>query len=199
MFPIELLGVKTNPAKSACNVSVIFDKNFTFRSHVSVICNSCFYHMQDLRRIRRHIDLDSAKLLATALVSSHFDYCNSLWYGMLAHISHTQRVAHPTTHGGSLWTSLLIVFFVLSCSWSSGLRGRHQGWASHQIMRDQWLWERRALHHWLCTGERWNMGGRCYWHQSSPPFSLVAHILSYGDYYTGLLKFSFKLLSHYSM
>ena len=35
----------------------------------------------DLRRIRRHLDLDSAKLLATALVSSRLDYCNSLLYG----------------------------------------------------------------------------------------------------------------------
>ena len=38
--------------------------------------------MRDLRRIRRHLDLDSAKLLATALVSSRLDYCNSLLYGI---------------------------------------------------------------------------------------------------------------------
>ena len=82
MFPIEVLGVKTNHAKSARNLGVIFDKNFTFRSHISVICNSCFYHMRDLRLIRRHLDLDSAKLLATALVSSRLDYCNSLLYGI---------------------------------------------------------------------------------------------------------------------
>ena len=82
MFPIELLGVKTNPANSACNLGVIFDKNFTFRSHISVVCKSCFYHMWDLRRIRRHLDLDSVKLLATALVSSRLDYCNSLLYGI---------------------------------------------------------------------------------------------------------------------
>ena len=60
MFPIELLGVKTNPANSARNLGVIFDKNFTFRSHISIVCNSCFYHMRDMRRIRRHLDLDSA-------------------------------------------------------------------------------------------------------------------------------------------
>ena len=30
MFPIELLGVKTYPAKSARNLRVIFDKNFNF-------------------------------------------------------------------------------------------------------------------------------------------------------------------------
>ena len=38
--------------------------------------------MRDLRRIRRHLDVDSAKLLATALVSSRLDYCNSLLYGI---------------------------------------------------------------------------------------------------------------------
>ena len=73
MFPIELLGVKTNPAKSARNLAVIFDKNFTLRTHISIVCNSCFYHMWDLRCIRRHLDLDSAKLLATALVSSRLE------------------------------------------------------------------------------------------------------------------------------
>ena len=64
-FQFELLGV-------------IFDKTFTFLSHISVVCNPCFYHMRDPRR---HLDLDSAKLLATAPVSSRLDYCNSLLYG----------------------------------------------------------------------------------------------------------------------
>ena len=49
MFPIELLGVKTNPAKSARNLGVIFDKNFTFRlfiyqqsvAHALTICGIC--------------------------------------------------------------------------------------------------------------------------------------------------------------
>ena len=42
----------------------------------------CFYHMRDLRHIWGHLDLDSAKLLATALMSSHLDYRNSLFYGI---------------------------------------------------------------------------------------------------------------------
>ena len=44
MFFMELLGVNTNSAKSARNLGVIFDKNFTFRSHICGVCNSCFYH-----------------------------------------------------------------------------------------------------------------------------------------------------------
>ena len=82
MFPIELLGVETYPAKSARNLGVIFDKNFNFRSHISAICSSCIYHIRDLQRIRCHLDLDSAKLLANALGSSRLDYCNSLLSGI---------------------------------------------------------------------------------------------------------------------
>ena len=51
--------------------------------------------MWDLRRIRRHLDLDSTKLLATALVSSRLDYCNSLLYGIsdidLTRLQHVQN------------------------------------------------------------------------------------------------------------
>ena len=73
MFSIELLGVKSYPARCACNFGVIFDKNFNFRSYISAICSSCIYHIRDLRHSNRHLDLKSAKLLANALVSSHLD------------------------------------------------------------------------------------------------------------------------------
>ena len=63
-------------------LGVRFDKNFTFHSHVSAVCSSCVYHIWDLQRICHHLDLDSAKLHATALVSIHPDYCNSLLYGI---------------------------------------------------------------------------------------------------------------------
>ena len=61
---------------------MIFDKNFNFSSHISAICSSCIYHIWDLCHIRRHVDLDSAKLLANALVSRRLDYCNSLLSGI---------------------------------------------------------------------------------------------------------------------
>ena len=59
IFPIEILGVKTNPSNSAGNVGVIFDKTFTFYSHLSPVCISWFYHIRDLRLIRRYLDLDN--------------------------------------------------------------------------------------------------------------------------------------------
>ena len=99
MFPIELFSVKTNPAKSAWNLGVIFNKTFSFCWHISAVCSSCFYHMQDLQRIRCHLDLESAKLPATALVSSHLDYCNLLLYGITSiDLTRLQCVQNQVAH-----------------------------------------------------------------------------------------------------
>ena len=95
MFPIELFNVKSNAAKSAWNLGIIFDKSFTFHSHVSAVCSLCFYHIWDLWCICCHLDLDSAKLLATALASSSLNYCNSRLYGItdtdLTNLQHFQN------------------------------------------------------------------------------------------------------------
>ena len=73
MIPIEPLDIKTYPEKSVRNLGVIFDKNFNFCSHISAICSSHIDHIREVWRICRHLDLESAKLLANALVSSRLD------------------------------------------------------------------------------------------------------------------------------
>ena len=51
--------------------------------------------MRDLWCVHSHLDLNSAKLLAIALVSSRLDYCNSLLYGItdidLTRLQHVQN------------------------------------------------------------------------------------------------------------
>ena len=91
-------------------------QNFTFRSHISAVCSSCFYHIWHLQRIRCHLDLDSAKLLATALVSS-LDYCNSLLYGVadidLTRLHHVQnRLARLVTKSPPVTRSLPLLRFL---------------------------------------------------------------------------------------
>ena len=67
-------------------------------SFISAICSSWFYHMRDMRRIGHHLDLDSAKLPATALVSSRLDYCNSLLYGIAdIDLTRQNQLAHLVT------------------------------------------------------------------------------------------------------
>ena len=118
MFLLRFCGVKTNPTRSAWNLGVLFDKNvFLTHTYTYAVCSSCFYHVWELWHIRCYVDLDSAKLLATALVSSRFDYCNSLLYGIADtdltklqcihnRLAHVVTKSLPFTHSVSLLSSL---------------------------------------------------------------------------------------------
>ncbi len=79
-FPVKLLDNDISPSDSVRNLGVVFDSDFSFHKHVSNICKSCFYHIRDLRRIRRHLPLSTAKTISNSLLrpTSRLDYCNSL-------------------------------------------------------------------------------------------------------------------------
>ena len=79
-FPTHILSQSITPAASVLNPGVTFDENLSFKQHISKTRRFCFYHIRDFRRIRRFISLSVAKTIATALVSSSLDYCNSLLY-----------------------------------------------------------------------------------------------------------------------
>ena len=70
--------VTLTPVDSARNLGVLFDNNLSFSQHISAISKSCFHDIRDLRRIRNTIDLTSACTIATSLIHSKVDYCNSL-------------------------------------------------------------------------------------------------------------------------
>ena len=70
------------PSDKCRNLGVIFYSDLTFKNHISDICRSSFYHIRQLRQIRASLDTNSSVLLASALVSSKLDYCNSLFYNL---------------------------------------------------------------------------------------------------------------------
>ena len=68
---------------------------FYLRQHISLTCRCCFDHIRDFRRIRRYISFAVAKTVATVLVSSRFDFCNSLYRNIaLKDILKLQHVQH---------------------------------------------------------------------------------------------------------
>ena len=67
------------PVSSARNLGVIFDSNLSFSDHISYISKYCFYHIRDLQRIRSTLDYNTACTIATSLIHSKLDYCNSLY------------------------------------------------------------------------------------------------------------------------
>ena len=79
------LSINSNtivPSDTVRNLGVLFDQDLSYKKHISKICQVSFLHIRLLRQIRDHLDLNSAILLANALVSSRLDYCNSLFYGL---------------------------------------------------------------------------------------------------------------------
>ena len=73
---------KTDYGVSARNLGVEFDKDFNLKKHISKICRSCYYHIRDLRRLRRCLTAAVTKTIATSLVSNKLDYCNSIIYNI---------------------------------------------------------------------------------------------------------------------
>ena len=63
-------------------LGVTIDSSLAFNKHVSLICQSCQYHIRALRHIRPILDANTARLVGHALVSSRLDYANSIMYGM---------------------------------------------------------------------------------------------------------------------
>ena len=81
-FPTQLLGNSISPTDTVKNLGVIFDSENTFSNHITNMCRACYYHLKDLRRIRKFLSVETAALLANSMISSRLDYCNSLLYGI---------------------------------------------------------------------------------------------------------------------
>ena len=79
---LSFAGCSLQPTDCVRNLGVLFDENLTMKKHVDKLCHSSFLHIRNLRRVRSSLDLNSAKLLANAIVTSRLDYCNSLLYGI---------------------------------------------------------------------------------------------------------------------
>jgi hypothetical protein len=73
------------PVHKARNLGVLFDNHLSLNSQITALSQSCFYHIRDLRRIRDSLDFKTASTIATALVHSKLDYCNSLYHNLPAY------------------------------------------------------------------------------------------------------------------
>jgi len=90
---INLTMLYSHNVDSARNLGVIFDKNLSFAQHISAVSKSCFHNIRELRHIRNTIDQTTACTIATSLIHSRIDYCNSLLLNLPAtQTNHLQLV-----------------------------------------------------------------------------------------------------------
>jgi hypothetical protein len=90
---VRLGDVDIHTSDSVRSLGVTIDRTLSFNQHVNNICKASFCHIRALHRIRPLITTDDAKAIATAVVLSRLDYCNSLLYGTSsANLQKLQRV-----------------------------------------------------------------------------------------------------------
>ena len=86
-------NVQLTPLSEARNLGCWFDSQLSMVTHIHKVCKAAFYHLYNLRKIRKFLDNESIKTLVNALITSRLDYCNSLLFGTPAtHLLKLQRV-----------------------------------------------------------------------------------------------------------
>ena len=75
------------------NLGAWFDDQLTMAVHITKICGAAFYHLHNIRRIRKYLSMGAAATLIHSCVSCPTAYRNSLLYGLpKCHIDKVQRV-----------------------------------------------------------------------------------------------------------
>ena len=75
------------------NLGVYLDSRLSFDKQVSETCKASYFHIRALRHIRSSLTVEAAKTVATAIVESRLDYCNSLLAGTsVSNLSRLQLV-----------------------------------------------------------------------------------------------------------
>ena len=64
-------------------LGITIDKALNFKKHIENLCRNAQYKLHALRRIRKYLTLDKAKLLGNAFIDSQFNYAPLIW--MLCH------------------------------------------------------------------------------------------------------------------
>ena len=90
---VSVAGAIINLTDSIKNLGVFLDPERIFDIHVSHVCQSSYFHIKALRRLRGSLCPEVANAVACANVGARLDYCNSkLYVTSTNNISRLQRV-----------------------------------------------------------------------------------------------------------
>ena len=70
------------PNNKVKNLGCWFDGQLIMDTQINSICKTAFYHLYNIRRIRKFLNFECTKILVNAFVTSRLGFCNSLLYGL---------------------------------------------------------------------------------------------------------------------
>ena len=83
-----------NTTHSACNLGFVFDEHIAFsHQQISVLSKFCCYHIWQLCCVGAYLSSSTACTVASSIVHSELNYCNSLYYNLpKSQITHLQQI-----------------------------------------------------------------------------------------------------------
>ena len=69
-------GVSAAPVIYARNLGTWFDTYLSLVTHITNTCQAAFYHLHNIRRIRKFLTKESTKVLVHAFIMGRIHYCN---------------------------------------------------------------------------------------------------------------------------
>ena len=101
---------RISPSPCVKNLGSWFDSNWSMTDHINKACNAAFYHLHNLRRIKKYLSRDSLITLVHAFITSRLDYCNGLLFGLskaqIAKLQRLQNAAARLIPKGEMLTTL---------------------------------------------------------------------------------------------
>ena len=71
---------RISPSSCVKNLGSWIDSNLSMTDHINKACNAAFYHLHNLRRIKKYLSRDSLSTLVHAFITSGLDYCSGLLF-----------------------------------------------------------------------------------------------------------------------
>ena len=71
--------IKVEASDDVLLLGITIDKKLSFKQHIENLCRKAQYKLHALRRIRKFLTIEKAKMLGNAFIDSQFNYAPLLW------------------------------------------------------------------------------------------------------------------------
>ena len=76
---LNINNIKIRESQKVILLGLTIDNCLTFKDHIDTLCRNASYKLHALRRIRKYLTPDKAKVLYNAFINSQFSYASIIW------------------------------------------------------------------------------------------------------------------------
>ena len=78
-FVLNINGKKINNSREIELLGIVIDNQLKFKKHIENLCKKASFKLHALRRIRKFLTVEKARILANAFINSQFNYTRFLY------------------------------------------------------------------------------------------------------------------------